>query len=50
MCGFVGIVNYTKDISNSINLIKRMNGKISRRGPDNEGYYIEKNVLFGHKR
>lgn len=50
MCGFVGIINYTKDVSNSINLVKKMNRKISRRGPDNEGYYIEKNILFGHKR
>lgn len=50
MCGIVGVINYTKDISNSVNLIKKMNERILKRGPDNEGYYIEKNVLFGHKR
>ena len=50
MCGFVGVVNYTKDISNSVDIIRKMNRKISKRGPDNEGYYIEKNLLLGHKR
>lgn len=27
-----------------------MNSTISRRGPDEEGYYINKNVALGHKR
>jgi len=27
-----------------------MNNSISRRGPDEQGYYIDKNVAMAHKR
>ena len=50
MCGFTGIVNNTKDISSYRYVLKDMTNAISKRGPDEEGYYIEKNVLLGHRR
>ncbi len=50
MCGFVGFVDYKQDISKYKNVLVQMNSCISRRGPDEEGYYINKNVAFGHKR
>lgn len=50
MCGIVGIVNYKRDISNDYPLIRNMNSTIEKRGPDEDGYYFEKNVNFGHKR
>ena len=30
--------------------IYNMNESISKRGPDEDGYYIEKNIALGHKR
>ena len=50
MCGIVGFVNYKKDISSYRNVIVNMNEKLSKRGPDEEGYYISENVALGHKR
>lgn len=50
MCGIVGIVNYKKDILNNSNVIKNMTKKLEKRGPDEEGVYLEKHVNFGHRR
>ena len=50
MCGFVGFVDYKKDTSKLKNILINMNNTISKRGPDEEGFYINKNVAFGHKR
>ena len=50
MCGFVGFVNYKKDISNQKNILANMNECLARRGPDEQGYYIKEHVALGHKR
>ena len=50
MCGIVGFVNLTKDISTSKSVITAMNESISKRGPDEDGYYYNKNAVLGHKR
>lgn len=50
MCGIVGFVNLTKDISNSKNTIASMNESIKKRGPDEDGYYFSKHAVLGHKR
>lgn len=50
MCGIVGFVNLTKDISNSKNVITLMNETIKKRGPDEDGYYFNKHAVLGHKR
>ncbi len=50
MCGIVGIVNYDKDISNQYPIIRNMNKTLSRRGPDEEGFFFEKHVNFGQRR
>jgi len=49
MCGLAGIFNLN---GNSIGLeaLKRMGEKIAHRGPDGEGFYINENVGFVHKR
>lgn len=46
MCGICGIIRKgdNKDI------IKKMNDRIMHRGPDGEGYYIDGDVAFGHRR
>lgn len=50
MCGIVGFVNLTKDISNNESIITTMNESIKKRGPDEDGYYYSKHAIFGHKR
>lgn len=50
MCGFVGFANFKNDISNMKNILLNMNSSLSKRGPDEDGYYIEKNIALGHKR
>lgn len=50
MCGIVGFVNFKKDISDYRNVLNNMNETLSKRGPDEEGYYISKHVALGHKR
>lgn len=50
MCGITGFVSLTKDISNMKEVIKNMNEKIKKRGPDEDGYYFEKHIVLGHKR
>lgn len=50
MCGLVGFVNITKDISSYRNVLSNMNNAISKRGPDEDGIYIEKNICLAHRR
>lgn len=50
MCGFVGFANFKKDISKNRDILKKMNDALAKRGPDEEGSYIEKHVALGHKR
>lgn len=50
MCGFVGFANFNKDISKDKKILENMNQTLSRRGPDEEGYYIDKTVALAHKR
>lgn len=44
MCGISGF-NFQDE-----KLVKKMNNVIRHRGPDGEGYYIDKNVSLGHRR
>ena len=50
MCGFVGYMNFKKDLSKSRNIIEKMNKALINRGPDEQGYYINKNIALGHRR
>ncbi len=49
MCGISGIINTTKNKVNKEE-IQNINDLISHRGPDDEGFYFEKNFAFGHRR
>lgn len=49
MCGFTGW--YKKNITKQdIKQIKKMTNTLKYRGPDQKGYYIDKNILLGHRR
>ena len=50
MCGFVGFADFKNDVSSQKNILLKMNSTLSKRGPDEDGYYIEKNIALGHKR
>ena len=50
MCGFAGYANLSKDISKDIHIAEEMNLELKKRGPDEEGYYIDTNVNLGHRR
>lgn len=50
MCGLVGYVNYTKDISNYKHIIEGMNNTLKKRGPDEDGYFLDKHINLAHKR
>ena len=50
MCGFVGIINKKDQPRVELSLLKKMADKISHRGPDDEGHYIDENVALYHKR
>ena len=50
MCGIVGFVNYKKNVEQYKNVLNNMTQKLSNRGPDEQGFYINKNVALGHKR
>lgn len=47
MCGIVGILSKDK---NKEEVIKKMSERISHRGPDGEGYYINENIALAHRR
>jgi asparagine synthase (glutamine-hydrolysing) len=49
MCGIAGIINQNKGLVADIEL-KRMTGIVAHRGPDGEGFYLYKNLGFGHRR
>ncbi|MFA5455713.1 MAG: asparagine synthase (glutamine-hydrolyzing) [Sulfurimonas sp.] len=49
MCGISGIINKNGNKVDK-NEIQKINDLIFHRGPDDEGFYFEKNFAFGHRR
>ncbi len=47
MCGFCG---FTGDVVNRDELIHQMAARITHRGPDSEGYYIDEDIAMGFRR
>lgn len=50
MCGFTGLINFSSDNNASLSVLKEMNASITHRGPDEEEYYINKNIGLGFRR
>lgn len=50
MCGITTICNYTRNILEYDEKLKRMTQLLSYRGPDNEGFSLSEHCLMGHRR
>ncbi|MTI49070.1 asparagine synthase (glutamine-hydrolyzing) [Sporosalibacterium faouarense] len=50
MCGIAGWINYHENIVDRKMIIEEMTKTLSNRGPDDYGYYLNKNALLGHRR
>lgn len=49
MCGIAGIFNLTEEPV-TLYLIQKVTRTLVHRGPDDEGFYVEKNLALGHRR
>ena len=49
MCGIAGF-HLSKNFTDKEKYLKVMNDKISHRGPDGEGFYIDNDICLSHKR
>jgi asparagine synthase (glutamine-hydrolysing) len=50
MCGICGIYNFTKDQPVSKAVLHEMTGKLTHRGPDDSGFYLDRFIGLGHRR
>jgi len=50
MCGICGIYNFNREDSVKRITLKSISDTMKHRGPDDEGYYVDKNMGLGHKR
>jgi asparagine synthase (glutamine-hydrolysing) len=50
MCGFVGFVNLKHDLQDRREILTRMTKKLTKRGPDEENFYLAPKVNLGHRR
>ena len=50
MCGFTGFFNTGADENENRATIRAMADRITHRGPDMDGYYVDERVSLGHRR
>ena len=50
LCGITGIVNIKKDITKNKSILERMTSTLTKRGPNQEGYYLSSHAMLGHRR
>jgi asparagine synthase (glutamine-hydrolysing) len=50
MCGITGFVNFKKNIKNQCHVLEQMTKTLSRRGPDQYGFYHSEHAMLGHRR
>ena len=49
MCGFCGFSD-KRSVNDKKKIIKDMSDRIIHRGPDSDGYYVDKNIAMGFRR
>jgi asparagine synthase (glutamine-hydrolysing) len=50
MCGITGFVNFKKNLKTEKAVLEKMTAALSRRGPDQYGFYYSTHALLGHRR
>lgn len=50
MCGIAGIINFNYSNKVDQDVLELINDAIKHRGPDDEGFYIDRNIGLGHRR
>ena len=50
MCGICGIINFDPDCAITLDAIRSLANTLAHRGPDDEGYFLERNIALGHRR
>lgn len=50
MCGIAGWIDHSQDMSEKIDLLNRMSETLDRRGPDENGLYINRGAALMHRR
>jgi asparagine synthase (glutamine-hydrolysing) len=50
MCGIAGFYSSSNNIEQNKILLQKASAAIHKRGPDNEGFYFDKNVGLAHRR
>ena len=50
MCGIVGFADFKNELPNKEIILNNMLQAIAKRGPDEEGTYLNKHIALGHKR
>lgn len=50
MCGLCGWLDFKRSLVGEVNTLKAMTSTLSLRGPDSHGYYIDNDILLGHRR
>lgn len=50
MCGIVGFTDFSRNVSNDKDILEKMTERLAHRGPDDKGYWYDKNSALGHRR
>jgi asparagine synthase (glutamine-hydrolysing) len=50
MCGINGFISPASNTQQREQIVRKMNEKLSHRGPDNDGVWSEDNITLGHRR
>ena len=50
MCGIAGTFHFDPDRTVDKAVLERMTTVLFHRGPDGQGFYIDKNIGLGHRR
>jgi len=50
MCGIVGWIDFSRDLSQETEILRKMADKLANRGPDASGYWFCREAALGHRR
>lgn len=50
MCGISGYISRSENLEQKRPILRKMSELMTHRGPDEDGFYLKKNVALGHRR